>query len=279
MSSDRITPQVMIIGAQKCGTTTLYRDLMGHPDIFFPLNKEPEVLVKYPDVDDARSRYKQLYGNARPDQILAEASTAYTKMPTHSGLPKLAKRLCGPELKLIYLTRNPIERIVSQYQHDFHHHVITDNFSHAIRNDHRLIDYSRFAWQLQPWIDEFGGDNVLTFDLSDYSADRAGHVGKILRFIGANPERLTAIDENLRANSASEVKHIPNAMLEKFIYSELYQNALKALFTQKFRDRVKRFILPPPKLAETVVSDEDERYMLEQLSNGSVNDESFRKEG
>ncbi len=39
-------PRFLIIGAMKAGTTTLYRDLLEHPGIHMPLQKEPETLVR-----------------------------------------------------------------------------------------------------------------------------------------------------------------------------------------------------------------------------------------
>ena len=110
-----MTPDFLIVGAMKAGTTTLYHDLSEHPDIFLPVLKEPEVLTTLERLDEMRAYYARLFRPARPGQLKGEASTAYTKRPNNEGVAEKARALCGDGLKIIYIRRDPVERIRSQY--------------------------------------------------------------------------------------------------------------------------------------------------------------------
>ncbi len=116
-------PDFLIIGAQKAGTTTLYRDLLANPAIFLPIDKEPGNLCEDDLLTDTgRSAYARHFANASTDQLCGEATTSHTKRPDVLGVPARARRLLGDKLKVIYLVREPISRIISH-----HHHELTSS--------------------------------------------------------------------------------------------------------------------------------------------------------
>jgi hypothetical protein len=79
-------PDFLIIGAMKAGTTSLYRDLLTNPAVFFPADKEPGNLTDDRVLAEAgRREYELLFRGAVEGQICGEASTTYTKEPDLSG--------------------------------------------------------------------------------------------------------------------------------------------------------------------------------------------------
>lgn len=106
-------PDFIIIGAMKAGTTTLYRWLGTHPDIWLPAVKEPNYFstgwAKGP------KRYRSLFAPAGP-RTTGEASVGYTD-PDRSRT--VAERLHAtlPAVRLLYLVRHPVDRLRSQFQH------------------------------------------------------------------------------------------------------------------------------------------------------------------
>ena len=81
-------PDFLIIGAMKAGTTTLYRDLMTNPAIFFPSEKEKSHLLRDEVLTEAGRRdYEKLFRRARPGQVLGIAPTRYTNLPDCPGVP------------------------------------------------------------------------------------------------------------------------------------------------------------------------------------------------
>jgi hypothetical protein len=260
-------PTFLIVGAMKAGTTTLYHDLFEHPDIFLPVVKEPDILVRYNDPEEIERAYATLFRAARKGQLRGEASTAYTKRPDQEGAAERARLVCGPELKIIYMRRDPIERIRSHYKHEFQHGEMAEPITEAIHVHQRLIDYTRYDWQIAPWIAAFGAGNVLQIDLEEFSANRIESLGRILRFIGADPARLPPVDPAEVSNRGDEQKHIRNPLLRAAIMSNFYQHTLRGLIPRQLRERARRSLLPPPEPAPADLDPESLAFIRQQLSS------------
>lgn len=105
-------PDFCIIGAAKCGTTSLNAMLDGHPAVFMNPLKEPH----YYSTDAIFARgpdwYRGHYAKARPDQICGEASTSYSRHPLGAETPaRMAAD--NPAMRLIYVMREPVARLRS----------------------------------------------------------------------------------------------------------------------------------------------------------------------
>ncbi|MDO5706469.1 MAG: sulfotransferase domain-containing protein, partial [Paracoccus sp. (in: a-proteobacteria)] len=111
-------PDFLIIGAMKCGTSTLAAQLGAQTGIFVTTPKEPNFFSD--DAEWARGIdwYRALFDGAAPGDLKGEASTHYTKLPNH---PHTLERLRPhvPAPRLIYLIRNPLDRLVSHYIHEW----------------------------------------------------------------------------------------------------------------------------------------------------------------
>lgn len=107
---------VMLIGAMKSGTTTLYNLLIQHPEICGCVSKEPEYFSqKMGYARFKKGRYEELFDmdNSKHKFIL-DASTGYTKYPSEIGVANRIKEY-GLNPFFIYIVRDPLERIVSHY--------------------------------------------------------------------------------------------------------------------------------------------------------------------
>lgn len=106
-------PNLFIVGAPKCGTTSLYEYLKGHPQIFMSLRKEPSFwatdltyLRKFPNLD----AYLQLFEDADGShRYLGEASAVYLRSET--AIPAI--RDFTPDARLIVMLRNPVDMLPS----------------------------------------------------------------------------------------------------------------------------------------------------------------------
>jgi hypothetical protein len=147
-------PHFVIVGAPKCGTTSLYRYLQQHPRVFMPENKEPRFFWDYPvasfefgtkqfhpSVVTAPDEYLGLFRDAPAGAILGEASTDYLSCPG------VAARLhaWNPEAKIIVMLRDPIDRAYSEYQHSIAANFQTLSFAASLREEKR-----RFAEGYDP---------------------------------------------------------------------------------------------------------------------------------
>jgi Sulfotransferase domain len=110
----RTLPDFIIIGAQKCGTTFLYRLLVQHPHVKPAFAKEVHYFdLNFRKGDNWYRSYFPLQMRISRKYITGEAS------PYYLFHPRAAKRasMVVPDAKLIILLRNPVDRAYSHYQH------------------------------------------------------------------------------------------------------------------------------------------------------------------
>ena len=107
-------PNLIIIGAQKCGSSSLHRYLDHHSDISMSKTKELVFFVESLNWKNGIKWYESQFEGT--GKIQSESSPSYTMYPTFAGTPKLMHSLI-PDAKLICIVRDPINRIVSHYLH------------------------------------------------------------------------------------------------------------------------------------------------------------------
>ena len=107
----------LLIGGMKCGTTALYQMLGQHPEIARAREKEPDFFSRPEIRERGFDGYQKLW-DFDPDRHrwALEASTSYSKLPTMPNAAAYAWNLPG-EFRFVYVVRDPVERIRSQYLH------------------------------------------------------------------------------------------------------------------------------------------------------------------
>lgn len=242
------TPDLLIIGAMKCGSTTLYRDLMTNPRVFFPIDKEPESLCDDLVLTPAgRAKYAALFEGARPDQLCAEASTAYTKRPDFERVAERARAVCGPDLRAIYLVRDPVARAISHHFHEYARGNMPRSIDEAVRRFPALVNYSRYAMQIEPWLECFGHERVRILRLEDYVADRAGECSSLCAFLGIEPR--PDLIESDKVFNRSAGKPVMRGPWKLIAHNPVYRRFIRPLMPLGLKDRVRVTVLPkaPPR--------------------------------
>lgn len=229
-------PDFVIIGAMKCGTSTLQTQLAAQPGVFMSTPKEPNFFSD----DDVHARglgwYEGLFAAARPGDIKGEASTHYTKLPTY---PRCVERFAAvlPEAKLIYMTRDPFARLVSHYIHEWTMGVIRCDLETALERHPELVAYSRYGMQIAPWVARFGADRIHHLTLERMNADPDGEFARVGAFLGL--PRPAVWDRDIREQnvSAERIRRFP---LYDLIVDHPAAAALRrALVPRALRDAVK----------------------------------------
>jgi hypothetical protein len=110
----------IVIGAQKAGTTTLWWHLRHHPAIWMPERKEePFFCCSESARPGAFEDYMHThFGEADTEALLGKATPQYMMGTEQSGIGEIARRISAtlPEVRLIALLRDPIDRAVSHYR-------------------------------------------------------------------------------------------------------------------------------------------------------------------
>jgi|GEM_PF-356776 len=173
----------MIVGAQKCGTTTLTEMLRGHPSLVCCDVKEPMFFCSSKNWQDEISDYHSLY-KWKEGALHFEASTSYTFFPyqENKNVWKILHAY-NPNLKIIYIVRNPIDRIISGYMHAYEQGYIDDEIEKAVVENPFFLNLSQYATQIKPFLDLFGDDQVLILFFEDLIKDPTIIINQISSFL------------------------------------------------------------------------------------------------
>ena len=206
----RPLPDFLVLGAQKAGTTALYEYLRRHPQISGPSWKE----VSFFDRHWARgeSWYRGNFPNVARTRgkHVGEASPSYVFHPL---APRRVQEVV-PEARLIVLVRNPVDRALSQYNHEvalgwepLPFEEALDAEEERLRGEqermasdpryfsrewwsHTYKARGRYAEQLERWLAVFPREQLLVLPSDDLGSDPARAHAQVLEFLGASPQRL-----------------------------------------------------------------------------------------
>lgn len=234
---EAMPPEFIIIGAMKCATSTLYEQLESQSSIFMVTPKEPNFFSD----DDVYARgiswYRSLYEQTDKYLLRGEASTHYTKLPTYSSAVARLSTHLSPDIKLIYVVRHPIERIVSHYIHEWSRNNIKEEINTAIKLYPELIDYGRYYFQLKPYSEVFSQIAVLNYHYLIARPQEA--LNAIGEYLGCN-EPLKWVDRHSQVNcSASRLRD--SWVRDSIVYSPPVSWIRHNIVAPSFRDRVKRY--------------------------------------
>jgi sulfotransferase family protein len=237
-------PDFLIIGAMKCGTTTLYFDLQAQPAICMSTIKEPSVLIRVPDPAEAAAYYRKLFEAMLEHRRFGEASTFYSQLPRHTGVAQRARHLLGPDLRVIYVVRNPVERAISHHYHEFSRGACGPDVDAVVRADSTLIDFGRYAMQLEAWRRVFGDDAALVLRFEDCVRDRGTSVQRVGDFLSV-PVDVTRIQVE-KAFNQSEGKLVPlvPGPFRPILDSDLYRLWIRRAIPTRLRHRLRDLLAP-----------------------------------
>jgi hypothetical protein len=250
--SFRGLPSLLIIGAQRGGTTSLFNYLVQHPQVLAPFGKE----IHYFDHYYARGIrwYRGQFPCARRLQsaLTLDASPYYLIHPLAP--PRAADLL--PNVKLVALLRNPVERALSHYQHEVREGRESLPFAEAIdREEERLAgeeerlrrdpDYysynlhrysyarrGRYVEQLRHWMQHFPREQLLVLQSEWLYRDPVAATGAVQGFLGLPPHRLARYQPFLQGQYDREMPAALRARLAT--YFEPHNRALFEWLGQEF---------------------------------------------
>ncbi|WP_055682158.1 sulfotransferase family protein [Jannaschia rubra] len=202
-------PDFIIGGAPKCGTTSLHFILGQHPDIGLPDNEiaffDADDPIVHPDflfVEDGRLEwfdvretapqslewYASRFAPFRDAQAVGEDSTTYL---FSAAAPERIHSLL-PEVKMIFLLRDPVQRAYSQYWHLIRTARLACSFEEALTEHSSIILGSTYAPHLRRYLASFGRDQVKVQVFEDFTRDKQGSIDDVTDYLGV--PRMTLSD-------------------------------------------------------------------------------------
>jgi hypothetical protein len=249
----RDKPTFLMVGAQRCGTTSLFRALMVHPNVLRPVMHKG---VNYFDLayDKGESWYLghfPLRANARrhaaPGRSAAETFEASGYYMFH---PHAARRIAAdlPDVKIVAMVRDPVERAYSAYKHEYARGFETSSFDEALRLEDGRVEpelalmladesfqsdiyrhqaYRRrghYAEQLRAFDELLGAGRVHVVDSGRFFTEPEKEYSKLLAFLGL-PAVMPASFDQFNARPGTPMSPDAEAMLRT--HFETHDKALE----------------------------------------------------
>lgn len=204
-------PNFIVIGAAKAGTTSLYTYLRGHPEIFMPERKELDFFVAEHNWERGLEWYERWFDDADSATMIGEASPRYTMYPRFADVPeRIASTLEQP--RLIYVVRNPIDRMISHYQQRATRGRARSPVDRALLEEPLYLDTSRYGLQLECYLRHFSADRILIVITERLRHDREQTLAEVFRFLGVDPDWRPANGSDERNVTAGKLQ--PRRLIE-----------------------------------------------------------------
>lgn len=207
----RLLPDMLVIGGQRCGTSSLYKYLGRHPNVAPSLRKE----IEYFSVDYTHGeRWYRAHFPLRARRGLAGATgrplLTFEATPDYLFDPRAPGRVNSliPDAKLIVMLREPAERAISHYHHNRRlghepldledalraeddrvagglERAIADPTDRAVElRRFSYVGRGRYAEQLERWFAHFPAEQILAIRSEDLFGAPAATFDRILTFLG-----------------------------------------------------------------------------------------------
>jgi hypothetical protein len=243
-------PDFLIIGAPKCGTTSLYHYLSEHPQIYTSPEKEPHF---YSYVGEGRphwgtgkvDEYTGLFKEADHSQLCVEASTWY--LYSNTAAEQIQK--FAPGTKCIALLRQPVDRAYSSWSFRVQQGWETLSFKEAIAVEEERINTGEqwdvhylqaglYFEQVRRFYDCLGPDQVRIFLFDDFQDDSEKIFREVLSFLDLHPVETaeTGTVHNLTRLPRSQViNHLRNADFFRRIARQFLPKSIQGMLRRKIR--------------------------------------------
>ena len=211
----RAKPNFFIVGAPKCGTTSLHEYLQRHPNVFMPFFKEPHFFGS--DLEGSRfrqfrnkpERYLKLFRDARGEKRIGESS------PWYLASQRAAEEIQAydPAAKIIIMLRNPIDMMYSmwsQFRYSGNEQIGSFEEALAAEADRRAgrrirraahcitglyyREMARFVKQVPRYFERFGQENVMVLIFDDFRSDTPAAYRAVLDFLDLDPQDKMTFD-------------------------------------------------------------------------------------
>ncbi|MGH3497061.1 MAG: sulfotransferase domain-containing protein [Nocardioidaceae bacterium] len=213
-SSFSLTPGFVIVGAQRCGTTSMFKTLMQHPDVAKPFLRKG---IHYFDINYSNSWdwYRGHFPLSAPAQARRGGRPPLTgeSSPYYMFHPRVPARLAEdlPDAKVMVLLRDPVERAYSGHAHERARGYESLDFEAALEAEPKRLDgererlladpaYDSPDWQHHSYltrgqyIDQLevleqvlGRDRLLVVDSGDFFTDPEPVFAEVRGFLGLRP--------------------------------------------------------------------------------------------
>jgi hypothetical protein len=202
-------PDSVIIGAMKCGSTSLVEGLNTHPEIF--------ASKKAPRFFHVENYHKKNFGwycnffNERQEKVVVDEKGMYSWDTFCSETPERIKRHL-PRVKILYIIRHPVSRIESHWRWAIANGQPWGTINEAVQSVDRLIEMSLYWRQISRYRTYFDDDQIKVLFLEDLKADPHSFFQQCGRFLGVDADgfdfEMAATPKNQTASRRTDTRYL-----------------------------------------------------------------------
>lgn len=259
----KVLPDFIIIGAMKCGTTSLHFYLDQHPQIAMSRQKELHFFVQEKNWQRGIEWYKSQFKDSA--KVQGEASPSYSAYPKWLGVPERIHAIV-PDAKLIYILRDPIERTISNYLHRWINGIEEREINQALAEDfanNQYIFRSQYYMQIQKYLPYFARERLLIITLEELSAQPQATLKKVFDYLNVDSsyqiqvttKKLHKSNQKVKKNSLGQyisklplinkVRKLPHETrwhIERLLYRPFSEPIEKPQLDPELRQKISNYL-------------------------------------
>ena len=287
-------PTFLIVGAVKAGTTSLHEYLQMHPEVFMSPVKETnhfsdgDMLFEHFNVDYKQDvnvnldkylagpmdkkihiahvrtfeQYQQLFRDVKGEKAIGEVSNSYLYLPnTAATIHKVL-----PEVKIVMILRNPVERLYSQYLMNLKlGKIIEKDLLKEIQHDqnkqvkgwgvsHLYLEVGNYYEQVKKYYDTFPANQMKVILFDDFKKDAAGTMKDLFAFLG--------VDENFQLDMSARYNEAGMPRFGKLNYwlTQIgVYGLVKKIFSPELKEKIKSIIYTKNNIPK--ITDAEKKYL------------------
>lgn len=225
-------PNFICPGAMKSGTTTLYRLLKQHPDIYLP-RKEIRFFASE-NWHKGFNWYQSLFENYGGQKITGEITPQYMYYPE---AVKHIHELLGPDIKFVFLLRNPVKRAYSDYRMHQRVGLYARPFEEFIAGDAPLpkdldfLNKGLYAQQIERFLSYYPIENMKFVIFEEFIGNQEQALKEIFDFLGV--DRDVPIQYELHENPDFVYKHPHVRKMQLRLANFIQKYVIRTLYRDK----------------------------------------------
>ncbi len=170
------------VGIERSGTSWIFECLREHPNLCVSKYKEVDFFKDDDKFKQGLEYYKSFFNHCDNNKKIGEFSPRYFFSPM---VPERIKKFF-PDVKLIIVLRNPIEKTYSLYRMKSSYKSLPHKTFEDFIKDQRYIQRGFYADKLKEWLSFFNRENVLIMVYEDLKSNPSEYIKKIYNFLGVN---------------------------------------------------------------------------------------------
>lgn len=249
---------LIIPGTSKAGTTSLFYYLKQHSDIYLPSIKETHFFDNDSKFDRGCSWYYENYFNAaNNEKIIGEITPGYLRKSDI--VINRIKKCCSPNLKLVFILRDPVQRAFSHYQHMVRNGKENLPFHEALMKEpdrknagwYTYYQEGLYGSHLKSWYENFNQEKILIIDHKDLLKNPKQTICNIFDFLeienqDINTDKKFNVQSKVRFKTLNKVINSPPEIIKK-IYKSTFGLIITKNIKEKIRSKLKHLNLQAKK--------------------------------